>query len=152
MRTVQEILCDAKAASQSLKLLSSEKKSEILLAMADALERESDAILAANAEDIKENGERLGDVMVDRLRLDYGRICAMASGMRSVAELPDPIGDVLESGILQNGLKIEKIRVPLGVIGIIYESRPNVTSDAGALCFKSGNVCILRGGKEAIRT
>ena len=152
MRTVQEILCDAKAASQSLKLLSSEKKSEMLLMMADALERESDAILAANAEDIKENGERLGDVMVDRLRLDHGRILAMASGMRSVATLPDPIGEVLESGVLQNGLKIEKVRVPLGVIGIIYESRPNVTSDAGALCFKSGNVCILRGGKEAIRT
>lgn len=152
MRTVQEILCDAKEASQSLKLLSSEKKSAMLLMMADALERESDAILAANAEDIKENGECLGDVMVDRLRLDHGRILAMASGIRSVATLPDPIGEVLESGVLQNGLKIEKVRVPLGVIGIIYESRPNVTSDAGALCFKSGNVCILRGGKEATRT
>ena len=117
--------------------------------MADALERGTAEILQANLADLENAKGVLPEVMLDRLRLDENRISAMAKGIREVAALPDPGGTVLERNALKNGLSVSKIRVPLGVIGIIYESRPNVTSDAAALCFKSGNVCILRGGKDA---
>lgn len=149
MRTTQEILQDAKSASSALSLLSTEQKNSALLAMADALEENILGILSANAKDVENAKGTLPEVMIDRLRLDEKRIRAMAQGIRDVATLPDPIGATLETSTLYNGLQVRKIRVPLGVIGIIYESRPNVTSDAGALCFKSGNVCILRGGKDA---
>ena len=152
MRQTSDILRDAKAASPSLMLLSADRKSEVLLRMADALVSESEAILCANREDLRAYADQLGEVMADRLRLDQKRICGMAEGIRQVAALKDPVGEVLESGRLDSGLEIRRVRVPIGVIGIIYESRPNVTSDAGALCFKSGNVCVLRGGKEAYHT
>ena len=149
MKTTQEILIGAKAAAHGLALLSTEQKNMALLAMADALEAHTESILRANAQDVKNARATLGEVMIDRLRLDEKRIAGMAKGIREVAALPDPIGAELDKTVLPNGLEVKKVRVPLGVIGIIYESRPNVTSDAGALCFKSGNVCVLRGGKEA---
>ena len=152
MKTTQEILERAKKAAPQLMLLDTDKRDAALLRMADALEENTRRILEANALDVEAARERIGDVMVDRLRLDEKRIQGMANGIRSVAALEDPLGGVLESSALPNGLSIRKVRVPLGVIGIIYESRPNVTSDAGVLCFKSGNVCVLRGGKEAFRT
>ena len=152
MRQTSDILRDAKAASPSLTLLSAERKTEVLLRMADALTEESEAILRANRKDLDVYAHQLGEVMADRLRLDQKRICGMAEGIRRVATLKDPVGEVLDSGMLDSGLRIQRVRVPIGVIGIIYESRPNVTSDAGALCFKSGNVCVLRGGKEAFHT
>ncbi len=120
--------------------------------MADALEKDVEKILAANAVDLENAKGVLPEVMLDRLKLDKKRIAGMANGIREVAALPDPVGKALDKTVLANGLTITKTSVPLGVIGIIYESRPNVTSDAGALCFKSGNVCVLRGGKDAFRS
>ena len=152
MKTTQAILFDAKRAARELMLLDTETRNAALLAMADALEANTARILSANAADIEAARGKIGEVMIDRLRLDEKRIAGMASGIREVAALPDPIGNVTETVDRPNGLSIRKVRVPLGVIGIIYESRPNVTSDAGVLCFKSGNVCVLRGGKEAYRT
>lgn len=149
MKTTQDILRDAKRASKSASLLTTEKKNRVLTKMADALESRADEILAANEIDLKNAKGVLPDVMLDRLRLDKKRIQAMANGIRDVVKLPDPVGEILEHTTLPNGLVVTKTRVPLGVVGIIYESRPNVTSDAGSLCFKSGNVCILRGGKDA---
>ena len=152
MATTQEILQRAKSAVRELATLSPEIKNTALLKMADELERRSAEILQANAQDVEAARSTLGDVMIDRLRLDEKRIAGMAQGIREVASLPDPIGDILEETTLPNGLQVKKVRVPLGVIGIIYESRPNVTSDAGALCFKSGNVCVLRGGRDAFKS
>ena len=152
MLTTKEILTQAKTARYALACLSPEIKNAALLKMADELERRSAEILQANAQDVEAAKSTLGTVMIDRLRLDEKRIAGMAQGIREVAALPDPIGEVLEETTLPNGLQVTKIRVPIGVIGIIYESRPNVTSDAGALCFKSGNVCILRGGKDAFKS
>ena len=152
MKTTQEILKAAKAAASGLSILSPEQKNTALLAMADALEENATSILAANAADVENAKGKLPDVMIDRLRLDEKRIAGMAKGIREVAALPDPIGTILEESTLYNGLSVTKKRVPLGVIGIIYESRPNVTSDAGALCFKSGNVCVLRGGRDAFNS
>ena len=152
MKTTREILEAAKKAAPELMLIDGEARNAALLKMADALLENTDRILAANALDVEAARETIGDVMVDRLRLDEARIKGMANGIREVAALPDPLGVVLEEKKLPNGLSVKKVRVPLGVIGIIYESRPNVTSDAGALCFKSGNVCVLRGGKEAFRS
>ena len=146
---MQEILMGAKAAARKASALTSEIKNATLLKMADALEKGAFDILKANAIDLENATGVLPTVMLDRLRLDEKRILAMAQGIREVAALPDPIGGVLESNVLPNGLVVTKTRVPLGVIGIIYESRPNVTSDAAALCFKSGNACVLRGGKDA---
>ena len=142
----------AKAAARNACFLTTEKKNAVLLAMADALEKDADKILAANAVDLENAKGVLPEVMLDRLKLDKKRITGMANGIREVAALPDPVGATLEKNVLPNGLVVTKTRVPLGVIGIIYESRPNVTSDAGALCFKSGNVCVLRGGKDAFRS
>ena len=150
--TTLEILQAAKAASVSLSLLSSKQKNEALLAMADALEADTDAILAANARDIEAVDGRINEVMIDRLRLTRERIHAMAEGIRQVAALPDPVGHQLSETVRPDGLTIRKVSVPIGVVAIIYESRPNVTADAAALAVKSGNVCVLRGGKEAWRS
>ncbi|MBQ8876346.1 MAG: glutamate-5-semialdehyde dehydrogenase [Clostridia bacterium] len=152
MKTTVEILKNAKAAAVGLGLLSPAVKNKALLAMADALETHAEKILAANTVDVENATGVLPDVMIDRLRLDHKRIAGMAQGIREVAALPDPVGTVLDETILKNGLIVTKKRVPLGVVGIIYESRPNVTSDAGALCFKSGNVCVLRGGRDAFNS
>lgn len=150
--TTLEILKQAKAATQALAMLTGEEKNRALLAMADALESATDAILAANALDVEAAKENMNSVMIDRLSLTEARIKGMADGIREVVLLPDPVGLVTDTVVRPNGLRIEKTRVPMGVIGIIYESRPNVTSDAAALCLKSGNVCVLRGGKEAYRS
>ena len=150
--TTLEILKQAKAATPQLAMLTTEQKNQALLAMANALEADTDAILLANAEDIAAATGKIGDVMIDRLRLTAERIRAMAEGIREVVDLPDPVGKVETSFTRPNGLKIERVRVPVGVVAMIYESRPNVTSDAAALSLKSGNVCVLRGGKEAFRS
>ena len=144
---------EAQLASEILGVTDTAKKNETLLYTADLLVKESASILAANAIDVQ-NAEQKGvsPAMVDRLRLTESRIAGMAGGLRQVASLPDPVGDVLESFERPNGLKIEKVRVPFGVIGIIYESRPNVTADAFGLCFKTGNAVILRGGSDAIHS
>ena len=150
--TTKDILIQAKRAKNSLALLDGKTRDSALLAMADALEANASRILRANALDVEKAKDTLGEVMLDRLRLDEKRISGMANGIREVAALPDPLGSTLEEKTLPNGLALRRVSVPLGVIGIIYESRPNATSDAGALCFKSGNVCVLRGGKEAFLT
>lgn len=147
--TTEQVLIEAKAAKGKLALLDPETKNAALLSIAGALEEDTDAILAANAADLANAQEKINDVMKDRLRLTPERVHAMAEGIREVAKLPDPVGKVIEKIERPNGLQIEKVRVPMGVVAIIYESRPNVTSDAAALALKSGNVCILRGGKEA---
>ena len=152
MKSMQEILIDAKKASFLGATLSSEKKNSALLAMADALEENMPEILSANEVDLENAKGVIKGVMLDRLRLDEKRVRAMADGIRKVVSLPDPIGVVLQESSLENGLKIYKKRVPLGVIGIIYESRPNVTSDCASLCFKSGNACVLRGGRDAFNS
>ena len=142
----------AKAAKFAVNRLTTEQKNRALAAMADALEREQEAILDANALDLEQAKGTVSDVMLDRLQLTPTRISGMAKGIRDVIALPDPVGHILEEYVRGDGLKIQKISVPLGVIAIIYESRPNVTSDAAALALKSGNVCVLRGGKEAFRS
>ena len=143
---------NAKKASVFLRTAGS-KKDEALLAIAKALRENSEEIIKANEIDI-ENGKKAGltESLLDRLRLTGERIIGMADGVEQVAKLPDPIGNVLEGRTLKNGLAIEKVRVPMGVIGIIFEARPNVTSDAAALCLKAGSAVILRGGKEAINS
>lgn len=151
MKTVYELAQAAKAASCEVALAACEEKNRIINAVADAILARADELLAANAEDLsraEQNGIR--PAMIDRLRLTNARIEAMAEGARQVAELDDPIGEVLEDRTLKNGIEVKKVRVPLGVIGIIFESRPNVTLDAAVLCLKSGNATVLRGGKEAI--
>ena len=143
----------ARAASRVVAKLSTAEKNRCLQAMADALEARAGDIKGANAIDL-ETAEEMGlsAAMLDRLRLDDKRIAAMARGLREVAALPDPVGRVLDERVRPNGLRLRKISTPIGVIVIIYESRPNVTADAASLCFKSGNACILRGGKEALRS
>jgi len=139
----------ARAAALSLAVLSEEKKNEILRAMAAGIRSAASEILAANAKDISAGEERgLTSAMLDRLRLDDTRLEAVAAGVEKVATLPDPVGEELGKWTRPNGIEIEQVRVPIGVIGIIYESRPNVTSDAAGLCLKSGNATILRGGSE----
>ncbi len=147
--TTQEILLQANKAKSTLALLSTAKKRAALYALADSLETNAAHILAANAEDVKAAKGTIGEVMLDRLSLNEGRIHDMAEGIRQVAELPDPVGRILSTVERPNGLKIEKTAVPMGVIAIIYESRPNVTSDAAALALMAGNACVLRCGKEA---
>ena len=143
----------AKAASRDLSRLAAADKNACLLAMADALEQNAAAIKEANARDMEVgSGMGLSSAMLDRLRLDDNRITAMAKGLREVAALPDPVGRVLDERVRPNGLKLRKISTPIGVVVIIYESRPNVTADAASLCFKSGNATILRGGKEALNS
>ena len=140
----------AREAAAILAESTTEQKNAALLAAAKALRTDKDDILAANAKDMEiAKGRGLTGAMLDRLLLDDDRIEAMAAGLEAIAELPDPVGDVMASWDRPNGLNISRVRVPLGVIGIIYESRPNVTADAGALCLKSGNASILRGGSES---
>jgi len=142
----------AKAAKVQVSSLTTERKNAALEAMADALIKNEEKILEANALDLEKAKGTVSDVMLDRLLLTPARIAGMAKGIRDVVSLPDPVGLLLDEHIRADGLKIQKVSVPMGVIAIIYESRPNVTSDAAALALKSGNVCILRGGKEAFRS
>jgi glutamate-5-semialdehyde dehydrogenase len=150
---IEEMGRKARTAARVLALCSKDQKNAALMAMADAIEAAEADIVAANASDLEAApGYGLNDAAVDRLRLDSARIKGMAQGVRQVAGLPDPCGEVIRDWTRPNGMKITKIRVPIGVVGIIYESRPNVTADAAVLCVKSGNACILRGGKEAIHS
>ena len=146
---IEAMLQKAKAAKAEVAALTTARKNAALAAMADALSAKEEAILAANAGDLEAAKGHISDVMLDRLRLTPERIAGMAQGIRDVAVLPDPVGALLEEHVRADGLDIQKIAVPMGVVAIIYESRPNVTSDAAALALKSGNVCILRSGKEA---
>lgn len=150
--TTLDILKQAKAAKSELAKLGSEDKNNALLAMADALRENCAAILEENKKDVEAARGKITDVMIDRLSLDEDRIKGMADGIRDVVKLPDPVGRVLSRVELSNGLIVEKTAVPMGVVAIIYESRPNVSSDAATLALKSGNVCVLRGGKEAFRS
>ena len=150
--TTQEMLKLAKEAKNSMMLADTDKKNAALLAMAEELIAGTDEILAENEKDLAASKGIISDVMLDRLALSKSRIEGMAQGIREVAELPDPVGKVLRRVERPNGLVIEKTAVAMGVVAIIYESRPNVTSDAAALALKSGNVCVLRGGKEAYRS
>ena len=150
--TTMEILKRTKAAWPSICNAAAEDKNRILSAMADSLQAESNAILRCNAEDMDAARGHISDVMLDRLYLDRGRIDAMADGIRATVALPDHTGRILAQIDHPNGMKIYKKQVPLGLVAIIYESRPNVTSDAAALAIKSGNVCMLRSGKEAFHT
>ena len=150
---IEELGKKARAAARVLALSSKDQKNAALMAMADALEASGEDILAANGRDLAAaTGYGLNAAAVDRLKLDAARIRAMAEGVRQVASLPDPCGEIIRQWTRPNGITITKIRVPIGVVGIIYESRPNVTADAAVLCLKSGNACILRGGKEAIHS
>lgn len=143
----------AKTASRQLAKLSTAEKNAVLSTMAEALEANATDIIAANTNDMEvAKGLGLSSAMLDRLRLDAKRISAMARGLREVAGLPDPVGRVLDERVRPNGLRLQKVSTPIGVIVIIYESRPNVTADAASLCFKSGNSTILRGGKEALNS
>ena len=148
----KDMMIAAKNASLDVAAYSTEQKNTALSAMADALEAHIPEILAANNEDMEAAKGKISDVMLDRLMINEDRIRAMAKGIREVVDLPDPVGLVIEETEPQPGLKIQKVSVPMGVIAIIYESRPNVTADAAALTFKSGNACVLRGGKEAFKT
>ena len=150
---IEEMGKKARASARALALCSEDEKNAALMAMADAIDAAEAEIIAANAKDLEAApGYGLNAAAIDRLRLDPARIEAMAKGVREVAELSDPCGEIIREWTRPNGMKITKIRVPIGVVGIIYESRPNVTADAAVLCLKSGNACILRGGKEAIHS
>ncbi len=143
----------AQAASRALTTVGGAKRTAALRRMADAMDKQAAALVEANARDLARAGELgLSGAMVDRLRLTPAGVAKMAESVRQIAAQGDPVGQVIEGYVRPNGLKIEKVRVPLGVVLIIFESRPNVTSDAAALCFKSGNACILRGGKEAMHS
>ena len=150
--TTMELLERARGAKGAMALADTETKNRALLAMADALEARQADILAANAQDLEAARGTISDVMLDRLALNPERIAGMAQGIREVAALPDPVGAVLNRVERPNGLVVEKTAVPMGVIAIIYESRPNVTSDAAVLALKAGSACVLRGGKEAHRS
>jgi glutamate-5-semialdehyde dehydrogenase len=150
---VKKIATDAREASTAMARLSSAEKNRLILAMADALTASSGALIAANAKDLATGHDKgLSAAMLDRLMLDEQRIGGMADALRQVAALPDPVGAVDKMWVRPNGLQVGKMRIPLGVIGIIYEARPNVTADAAALCLKAGNAVILRGGSEAINS
>ncbi len=143
----------AKTASRALAQLATAEKNACLLAMADAVSKNANAIKAANAKDMEAGrATGLSSAMLDRLHLDDKRISSMADGLREVAALPDPVGKILDERIRPNGLRLQKVSSPIGVVVIIYESRPNVTADAASLCFKTGNATILRGGKEALNS
>lgn len=150
--TTLEIVRAARGAKNALMLASAQQKNQALLAMADALEDQCAAILKANEADLENARGTVPDVMLDRLRLTEERVAGMARGIREAAALPDPVGRTLSEETRPNGLVLQKVTVPMGVIAIIYESRPNVTSDAAALALKSGSACVLRGGKEAFRS
>ena len=152
MVNVRGICLKAKKAAFSLAAVSSKDKNAMLESIASALLLNKDKIFLANKEDIENAKGKLTDAMIDRLTLNDSRFKTMVDGVRQVESLPDPIGEITDSWINKNGLDFKKVRVPLGVIGVIYESRPNVTVDVAALCLKSGNCVVLRGGKEAINT
>jgi len=150
---MSQLARQAKAAGRELARLTTAEKNECLVAMADALEQNREDIRKANARDMDGAAQMaLSAAMLDRLKLDDKRIAAMAKGLREVAALPDPVGRILDQRVRPNGLKLQKVSTPIGVVVIIYESRPNVTADAASLCFKSGNATILRGGKEALNS
>ena len=143
----------AKAASYKLALLSSREKNRVLETIADELEAQTESILSANVQDVEQaRANGLSDAMLDRLALTPARLKAIADDVRQVCNLADPVGQVIDGGLLDSGLRLERRRVPLGVIGVIYEARPNVTVDVASLCLKTGNAAILRGGKETYRT
>ena len=152
METTQEQLVLARSAKKSINTASTALKNQALEAMASQLLKATEAILAANQIDMEAARGKISEVMLDRLFLDQERIAGMAQGIRALIDLPDPIGEVLDTEVLENGLEIQKVRVAMGVIGIIYESRPNVTSDAAALAIKSGNAVVLRTGKDAFHS
>ena len=152
MGTTQEQLAIARSAKKSINTASTALKNQALEAMASQLLKATEAILAANQIDMEAARGKISEVMLDRLFLDQERIAGMAQGIRALIDLPDPIGEVLDTEVLENGLEIQKVRVAMGVIGIIYESRPNVTSDAAALAIKSGNAVVLRTGKDAFHS
>ena len=152
METTQEQLSLARSAKKSINTASTALKNQALEAMASQLLKATEDILAANQIDMEVARGKISDVMLDRLFLDQERIAGMAQGIRALIDLSDPIGEVLDTEVLENGLEIQKVRVAMGVIGIIYESRPNVTSDAAALAIKSGNAVVLRTGKDAFHS
>ena len=153
MKTLLESCAAAKAASTAVARLTTEQKNAALLAMADALEAECASVLAANKADMdRERANGMSEDMLDRLMLNEKRVADMALGLRQVAELPDPVGEVLKDWTRPNGLRIKKVRVPMGVIGIIYEARPNVTVDAASLAFKAGSAILLRGSGSAYKS
>lgn len=152
METTQEQLALARSAKKRINTASTALKNQALEAMASQLLKATEAILVANQIDMEAARAKISEVMLDRLFLDQERIEGMAQGIRSLIDLPDPIGEVLDTEVLENGLEIKKVRVAMGVIGIIYESRPNVTSDAAALAIKSGNAVVLRTGKDAFHS
>lgn len=147
-----EIAKRARAASLKLASYSAEKKNAALVALANLISERSEEIKAANAKDVEAAKGKISKPMLERLSLSDAKIAAMAEGVRQVAALPDPVGEIMESTVRPNGMRIDKVRVPIGVIGIIYESRPNVTVDCAVLCLKSGNASILRGGSECFQT
>lgn len=152
METTQEQFSLARSAKKSINTADTALKNQALEAMASQLLKATEAILAANQIDMEAARGKISEVMLDRLFLDQERIAGMAQGIRALIDLPDPIGEVLDTEVLENGLEIQKVRVAMGVIGIIYESRPNVTSDAAALAIKSGNAVVLRTGKDAFHS
>src|SRR3954447_14785585 len=151
--TVLQQAIEARSASIDLATATRAEKDAALLLMADRLVERSDEIVAANAVDVG-NARTAGmsDSMIDRLTLTTDRVAAMADGLRQLASLPDPVGDVVRGSTLANGLELRQIRVPFGVVGIIYEGRPNVTADAAGICLKSGNAVMLRGSSSAVRS
>src|SRR5688500_8808021 len=148
--SVPELCAGAQRAARQLAQLDRGAKDAALHAIADALEARTDEILEANARDMEAGREAsLTDALLDRLKLDAGRVASIAAQVRDIAALPDPVGEVIDGGRLANGLALRRVRVPLGVIGVVYEARPNVTIDATALCLKSGNAIVLRGSSSA---
>src|ERR1700704_4915143 len=148
--SVADICAEAKRASRTLGALGSDIKNRALNAIADALIEHTPEILEANARDLEAGRDSgLSDALMDRLRLDPQRVAAIAAGARTIAALPDPVGEVIDGFRLPNGLDVRKVRVPLGVVAVVYEARPNVTIDAAALCLKSGNAIVLRGSSSA---
>lgn len=153
MSDIRTLALQCRQAAQTLGLLSTQARSELLLSMADALDADADTILAANDRDLQAARDKgVGAAMLDRLMLNPTRLAGVANALREVAALPDPVGEVTREYVRPNGIRVQKVRVPLGVIAMIYEARPNVTADAAALCIKAGNGVILRGGSEAIHS
>ncbi len=153
MSDIRNLALQCRQAAQTLGLLSTQARGDLLLAMAGALDADAEAILIANARDLQAARDKgVGTAMLDRLALNPERLAAVANALRDVAALPDPVGEVTRDYVRPNGIRVQKVRVPLGVIAMIYEARPNVTADAAALCIKAGNGVILRGGSEAIHS
>ena len=153
MSDIRTLALQCRQAAQTLGLLSTQARGELLQSMADALDADADVILTANARDLQAASDKgVGTAMLDRLALNPARLAGVANALREVAALPDPVGEVTRDYVRPNGIRVQKVRVPLGVIAMIYEARPNVTADAAALCIKAGNGVILRGGSEAIHS